>query len=60
MNLARTLGLDVIAEGMETSAQVDALEELECTFGQGYFFSRPLAIEELRALHQMNDVSALS
>jgi predicted signal transduction protein with EAL and GGDEF domain len=49
LNLARTLGLDVIAEGTETSAQVDYLEGLDCRFGQGYFFSRPLPLEELRA-----------
>jgi predicted signal transduction protein with EAL and GGDEF domain len=49
LNLARTLGLDCIAEGTETSAQVDYLEGLDCRFGQGYFFSRPLPLEELRA-----------
>jgi EAL domain-containing protein (putative c-di-GMP-specific phosphodiesterase class I) len=50
LNLAATLGLDVIAEGTETAAQVDYLEKLDCRFGQGYFFSRPLPIEELRAI----------
>jgi predicted signal transduction protein with EAL and GGDEF domain len=49
LNLARTLGLDCIAEGTETSAQVGYLEGLDCRFGQGYFFSRPLPLEELRA-----------
>jgi EAL domain-containing protein (putative c-di-GMP-specific phosphodiesterase class I) len=47
LGLARTLGLEVIAEGTETAAQVDYLEGLDCRFGQGYFFSRPLPIEEL-------------
>jgi EAL domain-containing protein (putative c-di-GMP-specific phosphodiesterase class I) len=48
LNLARTLQLDVIAEGMETETQVDKLEGLACEFGQGYFFSRPLSLAALR------------
>ncbi len=50
LNLARTLGLDVIAEGTETAAQVDYLDGLDCRFGQGYFFSRPLPPDELLAV----------
>jgi predicted signal transduction protein with EAL and GGDEF domain len=50
MNLARTLGLEVIAEGTETAEQVRDLERLECRFGQGYFFSAPLPLEQLREL----------
>jgi len=50
LNLAATLGLDVIAEGAETATQVDYLHGLDCRFAQGYFFSRPLAIDELRAI----------
>jgi len=40
--LAKTLGLDVIAEGIETIEQAESLRELECTYGQGYLFSKPL------------------
>ena len=50
VNLARTLRLDVIAEGAETAAQVEFLEGLDCRFLQGYFFSRPMAIDQLSAL----------
>jgi EAL domain-containing protein (putative c-di-GMP-specific phosphodiesterase class I) len=50
LNLARTLGLDVIAEGIETAAQGQYLEGLDCRFGQGYSFSRPLPLDELRAI----------
>jgi diguanylate cyclase (GGDEF)-like protein len=50
VNLARTLRLDVIAEGIETATQVDYVHGLACGSGQGYFFSRPLPIDELRAV----------
>jgi predicted signal transduction protein with EAL and GGDEF domain len=43
VGLARTLGMDVVAEGMETSAQVDRLAALGCGFGQGHYFAKPLA-----------------
>jgi predicted signal transduction protein with EAL and GGDEF domain len=50
LSLARTLRLDVIAEGTETAAQVEFLEGLDCGFLQGYFFSRPVPAGELTAL----------
>ena len=42
--LARALGLDVVAEGIETAEQHRALVELGCEFGQGYLFGRPAPI----------------
>lgn len=41
-SLAHSLGLQVIAEGIQTPAQFQRLRELGCDFGQGYMFSRPL------------------
>ena len=43
INLAKTLGMQVIAEGIETQEQAVALAELKCELGQGYYFSRPLS-----------------
>ena len=40
--LARSLGMKTIAEGIETEVQLNQLRSLECTFGQGYWFSTPL------------------
>ena len=43
--LAKSQDLDVIAEGVETAVQRDALLALGCEMGQGYFFSRPHPLE---------------
>lgn len=40
--LAQNLGMDVVAEGVETREQLDILRSLGCKYGQGYFFSKPL------------------
>ncbi|MEM7760300.1 MAG: EAL domain-containing protein [Cyanobacteria bacterium P01_A01_bin.40] len=42
VNLAHSLDLDVIAEGIETEAQLEILRGLGCEYGQGYFFAYPL------------------
>jgi diguanylate cyclase (GGDEF)-like protein len=42
VELARLRGLSVVAEGIETQAQLDALRALGCDRGQGYLFARPL------------------
>jgi EAL domain-containing protein (putative c-di-GMP-specific phosphodiesterase class I) len=41
IELARALGVTVIAEGIETQEQVDALVTLECDLGQGFYLGRP-------------------
>lgn len=42
ITLAHTLEIDVVAEGIETQAQLNLLRSLSCEYGQGYFFSKPL------------------
>jgi Amt family ammonium transporter len=46
VSLARTLGLSVTAEGVETAEQQSALRRLDCEHGQGYLFSEPVTAAE--------------
>ncbi|HZQ74106.1 MAG TPA: EAL domain-containing protein [Burkholderiales bacterium] len=48
--LAHTLGMDVVAEGVENQGQENLLLALGCDAFQGYYFSRPVAEAQLRAL----------
>lgn len=47
IELAHTLGMAVVAEGVERPVQTKALQEMGCDLGQGYHFSRPLPSEEV-------------
>lgn len=50
LNLAHGLGLDVVAEGIETAEQFEALRELGCPLIQGYWTGRPMSIAAIKAL----------
>ena len=50
IHLGKMLGLRTIAEGVETKVQWQRLKELDCCLIQGYYFSKPLPIEELDCL----------
>jgi diguanylate cyclase (GGDEF)-like protein len=49
-DLARNIGVSVIAEGVENGAQLDVLRSLGCESAQGYHFSRPVPAEEIERL----------
>lgn len=46
ITLARNLGMDTIAEGVETLAQAEQLKSLNCEYAQGYLFAQPMTTEE--------------
>ncbi|MEB3311020.1 MAG: EAL domain-containing protein [Snowella sp.] len=50
ITLSNQLGLTVVAEGIETLQQLQWLQQLGCEFGQGYYFSKPLPVEEIEAM----------
>jgi len=45
IELARVMGMDVVAEGIETIEQYRLLRQMKCRFGQGYLFARPMSAE---------------
>jgi diguanylate cyclase (GGDEF)-like protein/PAS domain S-box-containing protein len=50
VQLARTLRLKTVAEGIETNEQLERLRALGCDYGQGYYFARPMPGEQLAAM----------
>ncbi|HVF57372.1 MAG TPA: EAL domain-containing protein [Pyrinomonadaceae bacterium] len=54
--LAQILGMDVVAEGVETKEQLGLLRKLGCENGQGYYFSRPTSVTEAEKI--INDTCA--
>ena len=49
-SMARALGLQVLAEGVETAEQRDTLARYGCHYFQGYLLGRPMPVHELEAL----------
>ena len=45
--LGKNLGMDLIAEGIETEMQKDVIKNLDCQYGQGYFFCKPLPKDDI-------------
>ena len=48
--IAHLFGCSVVAEGIESDAQLDALRRMGCDQGQGYLFAKPLEREAFEAL----------
>ncbi|MEO8279489.1 MAG: bifunctional diguanylate cyclase/phosphodiesterase [Ideonella sp.] len=59
INLAHSLGLTVVAEGVETQTQADLLRDLHCDDMQGYWYSRPLTVEAFEARFFSTQAKAL-
>jgi EAL domain-containing protein (putative c-di-GMP-specific phosphodiesterase class I) len=49
ISLAENMGMEVVAEGIETLSQLKQLRKLKCEYGQGYLFSRPVDAEAVSA-----------
>ena len=56
IQIAQTLGLSVVAEGVEDEVTLDALRELGCNLAQGYFVSRPLPSQEFEGWLYQNAI----
>ena len=59
ITLARWLNLSVVAEGVETWAQLERLREVGCDYVQGYYFARPLPREEFEELLKRNPAGTM-
>ena len=60
VTLGKSLGMQVIAEGVETDAQLAQLHRENCDIGQGYFFGRPVPASEIgRQLGQYNPAASI-
>ena len=54
VNLAQNLSFQTVAEGIETIDQLHSLQALDCLYGQGYYFSKPMPAPEAEALLREN------
>ncbi len=59
IELGRTLGMDVVAEGVETTGELAALQALGCRYVQGFLLSRPIPADELGEFIDGFDASLL-
>lgn len=48
--MAKNLGMEIVAEGIETIRQLEILQDLNCDYGQGFFFAKPLRAEDVSIL----------
>ena len=57
IDLAKKLNMRIVAEGIETREQVDFLAEKECDLIQGYYFAKPMPVEEFEVKFAEEDGS---
>ena len=56
ISMARGLGIEVVAEGVETKEQLELLRRWGCEQVQGYLFSRPLPVDQITQLLQIGSL----
>lgn len=54
ISMAHRLNLKVVAEGIETEEQAERLRTLDCDYAQGYYFAKPMPVEEFENTYQKN------
>ncbi len=54
VQMVHALESDIVAEGVETDAQLQALDALNCRYAQGYLIGRPQTYEEMRRNHALD------
>jgi len=57
--VAKKLGMEVVAEGIEDQAQESLLQKLDCDYGQGYFYSRPVSALEAGGLLGVENLGSI-
>lgn len=61
LKLAQILEFSVIAEGVETESHVETLRQIGCRCAQGYYFAKPLPVEEwINYLHSIEQSAIVS
>ena len=55
LGTAKSMGVPVVAEGVETESQLQLLKRLGCDVVQGYYFSRPLHPSDFEAAYLQNE-----
>lgn len=53
-NIAHNLGMDTVIEGVETLEQFNMLKDIECDYFQGYYFSKPITLENMKKFLKEN------
>lgn len=48
--MSKDLGIETVAEGVETKEQVDILREIGCDLAQGYYYAKPMPMSDFFAL----------
>ncbi|MEL6727188.1 MAG: EAL domain-containing protein [Pseudomonadota bacterium] len=58
VQLARALGADVVAEGVETAEQLNEIQSMGCDLVQGYYYFKPMTLAEFRGVFGNNAIAA--